>query len=161
MKYSIEGSTLTDIANAIREQYGEDSAIAVSDMAEAILGISGDSESGIILPERILSGTFQISSDSINITIPHNANSPKLVLFMADEAGSSATVRGSLIGGLVTSSAAVSFAMTSADASTLAVNTNGFKTVTRNPSSTALSINNSNYTFVAKAGLTYRWFAYT
>lgn len=161
MFYKIEDITLIGIANAIREQYGEDSPIATTDMEEAILGISGDSESGIILPERIISGTFQISSDSINITIPHNANSPKLVLFMADEAGSSATVRNSLIGGLVTSTGAISFAMTNADASALAMNINGFKTVTRNANSTALTINNSNYTFVAKAGLTYRWFAYT
>lgn len=40
-KYSIDSSTLTDIANAIRTQYGEDSPIAVTDMAEAILGIEG------------------------------------------------------------------------------------------------------------------------
>ena len=41
MKYTIDGSTLTGIADAIRTQYGEDTPIAVSDMAEAILGISG------------------------------------------------------------------------------------------------------------------------
>lgn len=40
-KYSIDSSTLTDIADAIRTQYGEASPIAVTDMAEAILGIEG------------------------------------------------------------------------------------------------------------------------
>lgn len=40
-KYSIDGSTLTGIANAIREQYGEDTPIAVSDMEEAIREIEG------------------------------------------------------------------------------------------------------------------------
>lgn len=40
-KYIIDSSTLTDIADAIRTQYGENTRIAVSDMAEAILGIEG------------------------------------------------------------------------------------------------------------------------
>lgn len=40
-KYVIDSSTLTDIADAIRTQYGENTRIAVSDMAEAILGIEG------------------------------------------------------------------------------------------------------------------------
>lgn len=40
-KYSIDSSTLTDIADAIRGKYGETDKIAVTDFAEAILGISG------------------------------------------------------------------------------------------------------------------------
>lgn len=61
-KYSIDGSTLTDIADAIRTQYGEDNPIAVSDMAEAILGISGEGGGG--LPDNIELVEFVPTSNS-------------------------------------------------------------------------------------------------
>ena len=41
MKYSIDGSTLTDIADAIREKTGDTAALTAAAMAEAIAGISG------------------------------------------------------------------------------------------------------------------------
>lgn len=40
-KYTIEGQTLTDIADAIREQTGDENPIAVSDFASSIASISG------------------------------------------------------------------------------------------------------------------------
>ena len=40
-KYSIEGQTLTDIADAIRSKTGDTAALTAAAMAEAIAGISG------------------------------------------------------------------------------------------------------------------------
>lgn len=60
-KYSIDSSTLTDIADAIRTQYGEDTPIAVTDMAEAILGIEGGG-GGDEFPYLFDCGEFSLSS---------------------------------------------------------------------------------------------------
>lgn len=56
MKYSIEGQTLTDIADAIREKTGDTAALTAAAMAEAIAGISGggglEYETGEWTPEE-------------------------------------------------------------------------------------------------------------
>lgn len=78
-KYTIEGSTLTGIADAIRTQYGEDTPIAVSDMAEAILGIEGG---GGGLPEGWESGEIELLSDTNVLTIEHDAGRGNYLLLL-------------------------------------------------------------------------------
>lgn len=93
MKYSIEGSTLTDIANAIREQYGEDSAIAVSDMAEAILGIegSGSEDSSLPFDYEAVEKVLTINSDAILIENPRGVTPKGAILVCPSLLESSAT----------------------------------------------------------------------
>ena len=59
MKYSIDGSTLTDIADAIREKTGDTAALTAAAMAEAIAGISGGGGGGL----EYESGTFAPTED--------------------------------------------------------------------------------------------------
>ena len=52
--YSIQGSTLTDIADAIREKSGDTQRYAPSEMAAAVLAIRGEGGGGVVeLPENL------------------------------------------------------------------------------------------------------------
>lgn len=69
-KYTIDSSTLTDIADAIRTQYDDDSPINPLDMAEAILGIEGGGggEYSVYIEE----GTAELISDNRNLVVNHS-----------------------------------------------------------------------------------------
>lgn len=69
-EYLIQGSTLTDIADAIREKTGDDALMTPAEMVEAIGSISGGG-----LPEGInavATGTFSVTSSTGSKTIVHN-----------------------------------------------------------------------------------------
>lgn len=61
-KYTIDSSTLTDIADAIRGQYGETDKIAVTDFAEAIANIEGGGGSNGLFYQE-----FQHVGSAINL----------------------------------------------------------------------------------------------
>lgn len=67
-KYTIEDTTLTSIADAIRTQYDDDSPINPLDMAEAILGIEGGG--GGDIPFGISYTT--LASESQTLTFEHD-----------------------------------------------------------------------------------------
>lgn len=79
-KYLVEESTLTDIADAIREQTGDENPIMLSNFASAISGISGGKHTyseteqkvgtwidGAIIYEKTLTVPTNLSSDSVQI----------------------------------------------------------------------------------------------
>ena len=79
-KYLIDSETLTDIADAIREQTGDSNPIAVSSMATQISSISGGSHTystdeqevgtwidGSTIYEKTLSVPTNLSSDGVQI----------------------------------------------------------------------------------------------
>lgn len=74
MFYKIEDATLIGIANAIREQYGEDSPIATTDMEEAIRGIEGSGGGGSgesILPFEYEMFDVVIPADADYLFVPN------------------------------------------------------------------------------------------
>lgn len=75
-KYTIEESTLTSIADAIRTQYDDDSPINPLDMAEAILGIESGGSGGE-LPFGISYTTLSTTGSSL--TFEHDlGEQPKM-----------------------------------------------------------------------------------
>ena len=73
-KYSIDGSTLTDIADAIRSKTGDTAALTAAAMAEAIASISGggglEYESGIWTPEEDMYTPVAIEFSNTHATPP-------------------------------------------------------------------------------------------
>ena len=67
-KYSIEDSTLTGIADAIREKNGTTENISPTDMAAAILAISSGDGGGL----KYEIGQFTVASDTQSTTVHHN-----------------------------------------------------------------------------------------
>lgn len=68
-KYSIEGQTLTDIADAIRAKTGDTAALTAAAMAEAIGSISGGGASNVVMGEIDLSD--KAAGDLVEINIPY------------------------------------------------------------------------------------------
>ena len=66
--YLIKAETLTDIADAIREKTGATDAIAVSDMATAISGISDSTNTGDGSEDTLLSGSLSGAYENDRIT---------------------------------------------------------------------------------------------
>ena len=82
MKYSIDSSTLIGIADAIRTQYGEDTPIAASDMAEAILGIEGGGGGSFLFE----TGTFTVLDGTQSPTVYHGLGKVPTFLMFATNA---------------------------------------------------------------------------
>ena len=64
--YLIDGSTLTDIGNAVREKTGRTNTMSPSEMASAIRSISGSSDSTTSEPIKYISEQVHVSSTSQN-----------------------------------------------------------------------------------------------
>ena len=83
-EYLIQGSALSDIADAIREKTGDSALMTPAEMAEAIAAIP----SGGGLPEGInavATGTFSVTSSTGSKTIVHNLGViPRLIAIVAE-----------------------------------------------------------------------------
>ena len=79
-KYTIEDSTLTGIADAIREKMGTADPIATSAMAEAILALKGGASVDVItastLPDTVTDGQIVIITDTTPGTVYIDTDEP-------------------------------------------------------------------------------------
>lgn len=83
-RVTIDDGILTDIADAIRTQYQDDSPISPLDFADAILEIDGGG--GETLPFNMSSGEIELMSDEVDaLTIEHNYGAiPNIILLWCD-----------------------------------------------------------------------------
>jgi len=83
-RVTIDDGILTDVADAIRTQYQDDSPISPLDFAEAILGIEGGGGGG--MPQGFEYGEVELMDDITDaITIEHNCGQiPNMFLIWTD-----------------------------------------------------------------------------
>lgn len=86
-KYSISDSTLTDIADAIRTKKGVSGAIAVTDMKDEILALSGDAYSTLPPPvgSVVATGgdrTVEVSFETVDAAYEQYLGSPAYIIVL-------------------------------------------------------------------------------
>ena len=80
-KYSIEGQTLTDIADAIRSKTGDTAALTAAAMAEAIASISGGGgASNIVMGEFTIDES--LTDATLEIDVPYTGNGFPVAYFV-------------------------------------------------------------------------------
>ena len=144
----------TQIANSIRSKDGTTEPIVATDFPQRILDIP--SGGGSVLPDSIKKGTFTVAEDTVEtITIPHGLGvTPTMFFIFSDNPEY-------IIGNI-----GYTFMGTAKDiGNTFATKHNKIMSLVYNIytatcDDTNIIITNTNPTYMIRAGVTYRWFAW-
>ena len=145
---------LTQIADSIRSKDGTTDLIVANDFPQRILNIPSGGGSG--LPDSVKTGTFTVAEDTVEtITVPHGLGKTPIMFFIFPDNPEY------IIGNI-----SYTFIGTAKDTGiTFATKSNKLMSIMYNIYTTScddtnIIITNNNTTFMIRAGITYRWFAW-
>ena len=145
---------LTQIADSIRSKDGTTDLIVATDFPQRILDIPSGGGSG--LPDSIKTGTFTVAEDTVEtITIPHGLGAtPVIVLILPDNPEYAiGKIPYAVLGGISISGEKII-------TSNGSVLTTKYGIITITVDDTNIVITSQNSTYMLRAGLNYRWFAW-
>ena len=144
---------LTQIANAIRSQDGTTEPIVATDFPQRILDIPSVES---VLPSNIKTGTFTVAEDTVEtITIPHGLGATPTMFFIFPDNPEY------IIGNIgytfmgIAKDLGITFATKSNKLMAIV-----YSIYTPTCDDANIIITNTNETYMIRAGVTYRWFAW-